>query len=482
MNFEIATRKMSLYSDSAEIFRSLFAASSYAFWLDSNSEDKEYARFSFMGDCSGPYAYRLQSFVPRQTIVVRNDGTTEEFDTNLFEFLEQQLNATTVTEDAQLPFDFRGGFVGYLGYELMSVTEQVSGHTSSIPDAALLFVDRFVAIDHATDELYLIALHQDDASGAEDWFNCIQNAFGEITHSNGRHFPAVSLCRAHDVEPYLLHDKTAYLNQIASVKEAIIQGQSYEVCLTNRVRVPVAQSAAHEVLRAYLALRHINPAPYACFLRLDSISVLCSSPERFLKIGRDRVVEAKPIKGTMRRGVDPVEDDANKQRLLSDERFFSEHLMIVDLLRNDLSRTCVPGTVHVPALMQVESYATVHQLVSTIRGDLQQSAVQCVAHCFPGGSMTGAPKRRTLEIINALEGAPRGIYSGAIGYFSLNGTVDLNIVIRTVVLNGSIAEIGAGGAVIHLSDAEEEYDEMLLKALAPFSAVAILMKETEDPR
>jgi len=147
-----------------------------------------------------------------------------------------------------------------------------------------------------------------------------------------------------------------------------------------------------------------------------------------------------------------------------------------------LSRTCVPGTVHVPALMQVESYATVHQLVSTIRGDLEQPAVRCVAQCFPGGSMTGAPKRRTLEIINALEGSPRGIYSGAIGYFSLNGTVDLNVVIRTVVLDGSIAEIGAGGAVIHLSDAEEEYDEMLLKALAPFSAVAILMEDREGPR
>jgi para-aminobenzoate synthetase len=482
MNFEIAARRMSLRSDCAEIFQSLFADSPYAFWLDSNSEDKEFARFSFMGDCFGPYSYRLQNFVQGHTIVVRNDGTTEEFDTNLFEFLEQQLKSMTVKEDENLPFDFRGGFVGYLGYELMAVTEQVYGHTSSIPDATLLFVDRFVAIDHATNELYLVTLHQDDPSAAEGWFNYIEDALGEITTSKGRRFPAVSLCHPHDVEPYLLHDRTAYLNQIAAVKEEIIQGQSYEVCLTNRVRVPVAQNGAREVLCAYLALRHINPAPHACFLRLGSISILCSSPERFLKIGPDRVVEAKPIKGTTRRGVDSVEDDANKQRLLSEERFFSEHLMIVDLLRNDLSRTCVPGTVHVPALMQVESYATVHQLVSTIRGDLEQPAVRCVAQCFPGGSMTGAPKRRTLEIINALEGSPRGIYSGAIGYFSLNGTVDLNVVIRTVVLDGSIAEIGAGGAVIHLSDAEEEYDEMLLKALAPFSAVAILMEDREGPR
>jgi anthranilate/para-aminobenzoate synthase component I len=492
MNFAIATRRMPLCSDSAEIFRSLFAASRYAFWLDSNSEDREYARFSFMGDCAGPYAYRLHNFVQERTVVVRNNGITEEFATNVFEFLEQQLSATTVKEDYELPFNFRGGFVGYLGYELMSVTEQVYGQTSSIPDATLLFVDRFLAVDHATDELYLIALHQDDPSAAEGWFIQIESALGAIAPSRDRDFPVVSLCHPHDVEPYLLRDRTAYLNQIAAVKEQIIQGQSYEVCLTNRVRVPVAQSGAREVLCAYLTLRHINPAPYACFLRLDSISVLCSSPERFLKIGPDRVVEAKPIKGTMRRGIDSVEDDANKQRLLSDERFFSENLMIVDLLRNDLSRTCVPGTVYVPALMQVESYATVHQLVSTIRGDLQQSSVQCVAQCFPGGSMTGAPKKRTLEIINALEGSPRGIYSGAIGYFSLNGTVDLNVVIRTVVLDGSNAEIGVGGAVIHLSDAEEEYDEMLLKALAPFSALATLgmsppypclrVEEKEGPR
>jgi anthranilate/para-aminobenzoate synthase component I len=493
MNFEIATRRMPLRSDSAEIFRSLFAASPYAFWLDSNSEDKEYARFSFLGDCSGPHAYRLHNFVSGNTLVVRNNGTSEEFATNLFEFLEQQLNATKVKDEEDLPFNFRGGFVGYLGYELMFVTENVHGHTSSLPDATLLFVDRFLAVDHATDSLYLIALHRNDASAAEDWFIQIESALAEIKPSKDRHFPIVSLCHPHDVEPYLLHDRTAYLHQIAAVKEQIIQGQCYEVCLTNRVRLPIAQNGAREVLRAYLALRHINPAPYACFLRLDSISVLCSSPERFLKTGQDGVVEARPIKGTIGRGVDSVEDDANKQRLLSDERFFSENLMIVDLLRNDLSRTCVPGSVHVPALMQVESYATVHQLVSTVRGTLQQSPVQCVARCFPGGSMTGAPKKRTLEIINALEGSPRGIYSGAIGYFSLNGTVDLNVVIRTIVLNGSIAEIGVGGAVIHLSNAEEEYNEMLLKALAPFSAMATLaavsppyptvtVEEREGPR
>jgi para-aminobenzoate synthetase len=472
LNYQLVSRKIPLSSSPASIFETLFVHAPYAFWLDSSRHEPGLARFSFLGAGDGPESYRIESFVAGGTRLVRASGETEEVDLDVFSFLDQLLDSSSVQADPALPFDFRGGFVGSLSYELMAVTEQVLGHESAIADAVLLFVGRFIAVDHATGELYLVALHRGDEAASQAWCDDVEDLLRTPAASREPCNVPVRLLHPGDVEPFLLYDKAAYLRRIALARQKILEGESYEVCLTNRVRVPIASHAPEDIFGAYLALRQINPAPYACLLRFGATSVLCSSPERFLKISPEGVVESKPIKGTMRRGANAEEDESNRQHLLTDEKFFSENLMIVDLLRNDLTRSCVPGSVHVPALMQVESYATVHQLVSTIRGVLEQTPVRCVARCFPGGSMTGAPKRRTLEIIDDLEGVPRGIYSGAIGYLSLNGAVDLNIVIRTVVIHDAVAEIGVGGAIIHLSDAEEEYEEILLKALAPFSAIA----------
>jgi anthranilate/para-aminobenzoate synthase component I len=284
-----------------------------------------------------------------------------------------------------------------------------------------------------------------------------------------------SLCSPEAIEPFLLHDRAQYLTNIDRCKERIVAGESYEICLTNRARVPLARCSAEKAFECYLDLRAINPAPYSCFLRFGSVSVLCSSPERFLTVDEDGLVESRPIKGTMPRDKDVQKDQRNKELLATDRRFYSENLMILDLIRNDLTRSCIPGTINTPRLMAVESYATVHQLVSSVQGKLNASIPACIVGCFPGGSMTGAPKRRTLEIIDELENALRGIYSGSIGYLSLNSTADLNIVIRTIVIHEDVAEIGVGGAITFLSMPELEYDEMLLKAIAPFSALQPLM-------
>ena len=257
------------------------------------------------------------------------------------------------------------------------------------------------------------------------------------------------------------HDRDAYLDRINRSLREIADGESYEVCLCNEW----TRSYGKDPLATYEVLRSINPAPYSAFLRFGALSVLSCSPERMVHISKEGLVTCKPIKGTIARGKNEAEDAALKEQLRTSEKDQAENLMIVDLIRNDLNRVCRTGTVAVPHLCAIESFATVHQMVSTVVGELRNSetAVSCVRSLFPGGSMTGAPKIRTMEIIDTLEAGPRGIYSGAIGYFSLDGAVDLNIVIRTVVLDGSHASVGAGGAIIALSDPAGEFDETMLK-------------------
>jgi para-aminobenzoate synthetase len=241
------------------------------------------------------------------------------------------------------------------------------------------------------------------------------------------------------------------------------------VCLTTEL----CSAATVPPFAAYRALRARNPAPFAALVRLGELSVLSSSPERFLRVDRARTVESKPIKGTTPRSADPAEDARLRDRLRASADFRAENLMIADLVRNDLGKVCALGSIHVPGLMVVESHATVHQLVSVVRGTLRPGvgALDAVRASFPGGSMTGAPKLRTMEIIDALEGRPRGVYSGALGFLSVNGTADLNIVIRTLVVTPRGMSVGAGGAILAGSDADAEVEEMLLKARAVLDAI-----------
>jgi para-aminobenzoate synthetase len=245
-------------------------------------------------------------------------------------------------------------------------------------------------------------------------------------------------------------------------------GNSYEVNLTYRTSV----STPADPLAVYRWLRRFNPAPYACYLRHADLAVLCSSPERFIRLSGGRL-ETRPIKGTTPRDSDPAADAALAKRLRDEPKFRAENLMVVDLLRNDLSTVCKPGSVTVPELMYVESYPSVHQLVSRIEGRLRPdvSATEAVRSMFPGGSMTGAPKLRTMEIIAAVEDTPRGVYAGAIGWLLDSGRADLGIVIRTLVAAGGRFTLGTGGAITVRSELEDEFAETQWKAQRLLQAV-----------
>lgn len=267
-----------------------------------------------------------------------------------------------------------------------------------------------------------------------------------------------------------------YRAAFEEVQRQLRRGNSYEVNLTYR---EVVESAIDPV-EAYLRLRAINPAPYAGYLQHDGIALLSSSPERYATIDRHRWVETKPIKGTTARGGTPEADAEAARRLATDPKYRAENLMIVDLLRNDLSMVCEPGTVSVPVLMDVESYPSVHQLVSTVRGRLREGVgtVEALRALFPAGSMTGAPKLRTMQIIEAVESSPRGVYSGAFGWISGDGRADLGVVIRSLVAERGRPggtpyryTYGTGGGITVRSDVDEEYAETRWKAARLRSAL-----------
>ncbi|THJ08271.1 anthranilate synthase component I family protein [Nocardioides sp.] len=265
-----------------------------------------------------------------------------------------------------------------------------------------------------------------------------------------------------------------YAKAFATVQQHLHAGNSYEVNLTYRTRA----TSPVDPLDAYLRLRAINPAPYAGFLQHDvggaRAWLLSSSPERYALVTDDRILETKPIKGTTLRGSTPEEDAAARDHLAGDPKFRSENLMIVDLLRNDLAMVCDVGTVEVPVLMEVEPYASVHQLVSTVRGRLREgvTTVGALRALFPAGSMTGAPKLRTMEIIAEVEGTPRGAYSGAFGWISGDGRADLGVIIRTLVSDGTGYVLGTGGGITVASDLVEEYDETRWKAARLLQAIS----------
>ncbi|MGH3821828.1 MAG: aminodeoxychorismate synthase component I [Pseudonocardiaceae bacterium] len=475
--YQVHVRRLAVLPDAEIAYRELFAASEHSFWLDSSSVIDGLSRFSFLGDGDGPLAeyvtYRAEDGV---VTVRRRDGNEEHIERQFFEYLDDQLRQRMVLTPEGLPFDFNLGYVGYLGYELKAEVGGELAHQADTPDAALLFVDRMLVLDHVDQVCYLLVLtadgYQTDATTwLDDAITRLRRLPGRgpcpeqpaVLNGLGMTDPAVR----HIVE--LRHDREAYLKRIDACLEEIYHGESYEVCLTNTVTV----HTTIDPLRTYACLRQISPVPYGALLDFSDVAVLSSSPERFLSIGVDRVVESKPIKGTRPRGATPAEDEALRHDLLNREKDRAENLMIVDLIRNDLNRVCEVGSVHVPRLFHVETYAPVHQLVSTIRGTLrpEESVIGCVRAAFPGGSMTGAPKIRTMEIIDRLEEGPRGVYSGALGWFSLSGATDLSIVIRTVVVANSRVTFGVGGAIVALSDAAEEFEETVVKSRAMITAV-----------
>ena len=356
--------------------------------------------------------------------------------------------------ESDLPFDFNCGVVGLYSYEGVG---------------SFLAVDRALVFDHSSNVLWFIGIFE----SLQEFQHWEQAALLRLALIGGEKASYISHHPIRETGPVSFHHSDEeYLTMVEKCKEHIAKGDAYQLCLTNQITV----ETNNDPLAVYLRLRSINPAPYMSFIRMGDIAVVSSSPEQFLRVSGD-LVSTKPIKGTRPRSSDESEDQALAFELVNNVKERAENLMIVDLMRNDLGKISNPADVVVGNLFDVESYASVHQLVSTITAKLLPglTVFDAVSACFPAGSMTGAPKIRAMQILSELEGIPRGIYSGCLGYISASGSADLGMTIRTIVFEDGLVHIGIGGGITIDSLASEELAETKLKARALLLALGSLV-------
>lgn len=468
----VVFRVLDQWVDPVDAFEALYARSRNAFWLDSSAVVPGYSRFSTMGDVSDSRGAVLRYRSRDRTVEILDGGRTHSKRVPSLSAELRERIAVSVQREESLPFDFQTGLVGYCGYELRNELGAPTERVSALPDAMFFDIDRCIVFDHLDRQVFLVAREEASRSTAARWFDRVSTALAAAVPQATRPRPSDPTLVAR-----LADGPESYTRKIRSCQEQLAAGESYQICLSSEFEMLRGPSP----FETYRILRQLNPAPYAAFLRFGDSAVLSSSPERFLRVAQGRSISAKPIKGTSARHDDPIEDSRLAQWLRNDEKSRSENLMITDLLRNDIGRVAEIGTVNAPKLNDVESYATVHQLVSTVTGRLRadRDCLDCLEAAFPGGSMTGAPKLRTMSIIDRLEHRARGVYSGALGFLSHGDRMDLSIVIRTIVMEPSRVRVASGGGIVAMSDPRDEFDEMVLKARAPLRALAAA--HTGDP-
>jgi para-aminobenzoate synthetase component 1 len=417
-------------------------------------------------DSGRPYSrqgrFDLIAADPFITLVTRG-GTTQvngpeeqrAYPDDPFELIRHSLGEPA---DSHPEIPFVGGAIGFFGYDLARRLEQlpsIAEDDIGMPEMAVGIYDWALVVDHQQKKSHLVGQGRDPRT-VRRW--------QELTALFSERTPAV------ERKPFRVKEKVRsnlkydeYAEAFWKIESYIREGDCYQVNFAQRF----SAACEGDPWDAYQALRRVNPSPYGAYMNLSDGQILSCSPERFLQL-RDGEVETKPIKGTRPRSSDPEKDRESAEQLRASSKDRAENLMIVDLLRNDLGKSCLPGSIRVSSMFEIESFATVHHLVSTVRGQLApgRDALVLLRGCFPGGSITGAPKLRAMEIIEELEPNRRGIYCGSIGYIGFDGNMDTNIAIRTLLHNAGKVCFSAGGGIVADSRMEEEYQESLDKAAA----------------
>ena len=460
----------------------LFRDRRFSFFLDSGMDPHKLGRYSFIG--SDPF---LVISTRGSEITLAGHAEKSRLDGNPFDAVNHFLEVYRL-DSCPSPVPFVGGAVGYFSYDLCHFIERLPSTAVDdlkLPECYLGFYDLVLAFDNLENKAYAISTGFPELretkriERATRRLNEVKDKLANVSSSGtGAAFtPVSSPAEQMNLKGGFTHK--GYVDAVEKARQYIIAGDIFEVNLSQRFEAELSITP----YELYRRLRQINPAPFACYLGFDDVSVVSASPERFLRLQGDRV-ETRPIKGTRPRGKTPEEDEALANELLSSAKDRAENIMIVDLERNDLGRVCRFGTVKVPELAILEVFPTVFHLTSTVVGRLGEgkNSIDLLKATFPGGSITGAPKVRAMEIIDELEPTKRSVYTGGIGYLSYNGDLDLNIAIRTFLVKERKAYFQVGGAVVYDSDPEAEYQETLDKARALIDALnmAALVEERHD--
>lgn len=423
-----------------QLFERIASHPTASFWLDSGAQatrGKSYLGFS-------------------DEVTQATDGSEQQF----LDELRNGLTPVTGSGDTR----FALGWIGWFSYEFgVALLGEPRQYEENVAPAVMMRVRAALEIDHETGAMSVIGEHQD---AIDEWISefamLVEDRLNPQQHSETG--SSVEVARANWAV-----DAEEYLRRIEACQASIAAGDAYLLCLTSRAEVVTAEHPSE----VYLRLRTLSPTHHGGYLSAAGITLASASPEQFLSVNAQNVARTKPIKGTRPRGADAQRDEELRAELGRDQKELAENLMIVDLMRNDFSAVCATGTVHVTSLHTVETYEQVHQLVSTVSGTLDggHDAIDLLARCFPAGSMTGAPKRRAVQLLNTYESRPRGVYSGCFGYFSNDGSADLAMVIRSIVFQDGKASVGSGGGITASSEPIAEIAEVELKAGAPLAAL-----------
>ena len=440
----------------------------YSFLFESVEGGEKIGRYTYLG--ASPF---LRVVADDRSVEICENGRVERREGSVFDILRELTERYKSVHPTELP-PFVAGAVGYAGYDCVRLIEpRIPPHRVDdvkVPDAVFMFFTTLLVFDHVKHEIYAVAnVRTEECGSLEDGYKDALRQLDEIERKleQPAKLPPSSSVSG-PVEARSSMGQEIHQAGVEKAKEYILAGDIFQLVLSHRLEVDTGVAP----FQIYRALRQVNPSPYLFFLQLDDMSIVGSSPEMLVKVD-GRKVEYRPIAGTRPRGQDEQEDQELAADLLSDEKELAEHVMLVDLGRNDVGRVCEYGSVHVPEFEIVENYSHVMHIVSSVKGTLREDmdSFDALAACFPAGTVSGAPKVRAMEIVAELEPTNRGIYSGSVLYLDFSGNLNSCIAIRTMLVKGDKAYIQAGGGIVADSVPRTEWEETMNKARALLRAI-----------